>query len=222
MNDKGLFSSVIRWGVAVILALVILMLSIRLLITPLFAHLEYRLPGFPEDPFGFTMEDRLRWAEPSITYLVNSADISYLESLVFEDGESIYNSRELSHMRDVKDVVTGMRIALLVLIILFLMLTILAVNRGMKHQLLIGCERGGWIVIGFIVSILVFLLFSFDDLFTWFHTLFFESGTWKFYTSDTLIRLFPMRFWRDAFISVGVLNLIVSGMVILLSRRRKS
>ncbi|MEJ2126169.1 MAG: hypothetical protein P8X84_01420 [Candidatus Bathyarchaeota archaeon] len=28
----------------------------------------------------------------------------------------------------------------------------------------------------------------------WFHQLFFTSGTWTFYTSDTLIRLFPMRF----------------------------
>jgi integral membrane protein (TIGR01906 family) len=221
MKNKGLLSKVISWSATAVIPFIIIMLSVRILITPVFAQIEYRLPGFPEDPYGFSMEDRIRWAEPSITYLVNSADISYLEDLVFEDGEPIYNTQELSHMQDVKAVVTGMRIALAVLMVLFLVLTILAVNRGMRHQLLIGCERGGWIVIGFIISILIFLLFNFDVLFTWFHKLFFESGTWKFYTSDTLIRLFPMRFWRDAFIIVGLLNLLISGIVIFFSRRQR-
>jgi len=221
MKNKGLLSKIINWSATAVIPFIIIMLSVRILITPVFAQMEYRLPGFPEDPYGFSMEDRIRWAEPSITYLVNSADISYLEDLVFEDGEPIYNTQELSHMQDVKAVVTGMRIALAVLMVLFLVLTILAVNRGMRHQLLIGCERGGWIVIGFIISILIFLLFNFDVLFTWFHKLFFESGTWKFYTSDTLIRLFPMRFWRDAFIFVGVLNLSLSGLTIFFSRRQR-
>ena len=71
----------------VLIPLIVLMLSIRLLITPLFAQYEYRLPGFPEDPYGFTMEERLRCADPSITYLVNSEDIQYLETLTFENGE---------------------------------------------------------------------------------------------------------------------------------------
>ncbi|MDY6867525.1 MAG: TIGR01906 family membrane protein [Chloroflexota bacterium] len=221
MKNKKIFSQIVRWGAAAMIPFIILMLSVRILITPLFAQAEYRMPGFPEDPYGFSMEDRLRWAEPSISYLVNSADITYLENFEFEDGEPIYNARELSHMQDVKGVVTGVRIALATLMVLFLVLTILADNRGLKNQLLLGCEWGGWIIIGFIVSVLIFLLFSFDVLFTWFHKLFFESGTWKFYTSDTLIRLFPMRFWRDAFIFVGIINLIISTIVIYFSRRQR-
>ena len=37
-----------------------------------------------------------------------------------------------------------------------------------------------------------------------------------FYTSDTLIRLFPMRFWQDAFIAVGLFSLIFAGLLIVL------
>ena len=90
----------------------ILMISIRLMITPLYAKIEYQMPGFPEDPFGFTRSDRLTWSEPSIKYLVNEEDISYLSTLRFENGDPIYNQRELSHMEDVKIVVRGMRYAL--------------------------------------------------------------------------------------------------------------
>jgi hypothetical protein len=36
-----------------------------------------------------------------------------------------------------------------------------------------------------------------------FHQVFFESSTWTFLWSDSLIRLFPLTFWEDSFIFVG-------------------
>jgi integral membrane protein (TIGR01906 family) len=44
------------------------------------------------------------------------------------------------------------------------------------------------------------LVFTFSTVFVGFHRLFFEGDTWLFYYSDTLIRLFPERFWRDVFL----------------------
>jgi integral membrane protein (TIGR01906 family) len=198
------------------------MISIRILISPLFAQIEYQLPGFPEDPYGFTLEDRLRWSEPSIKYLVNSEGIGYLESLRFENGEPIYNASELSHMEDVKAVVTGMRIALAVLGVILLILTVINIKKGNKYLILQAFHIGGWGILGLIGSIMVLLVISFNQLFTWFHQIFFESGTWRFYTSDTLIRLFPMRFWRDAFIFVGALSIILGIITILGTRKYKN
>ena len=51
------------------------------------------------------------------------------------------------------------------------------------------------------------MLASFGVFFVAFHQVFFDPGTWIFLWSDTLIRLFPERFWRDVFIYVGVLSL---------------
>jgi integral membrane protein (TIGR01906 family) len=196
------------------------MLSIRLLITPLFAQIEYHLPGFPEDPFGFSLKDRLTWSDPSIRYLVNSEGITFLEELRFEDGEPIFNERELSHMQDVKKVVTEMRFAMMGAILMLVLITVLAIKGGWQRSLLIAYVRGAWLLIGLIIAILIFVSLNFENLFTWFHQIFFESGTWRFYTSDTLIRLFPMRFWRDAFIFVGGLSALLSGLMILLLRKR--
>jgi integral membrane protein (TIGR01906 family) len=222
MKIKERLLRILLGFVTVMTPLIILMVSIRLLIMPSFARFAYWLPDFPDDPYGFTVEDRLLWSEPSINYLVNNEDISYLSNLTFEDGEPIFNVRELSHMEDVKDVVTGMRLAMVILAVVLFVIVLTAVRSDRKTALILAIYRGGWATIGLIVAILAFVALNFDSLFSWFHQIFFESGTWQFYTSDTLIRLFPMRFWRDAFIFVGLQSLLYGGLLILVTRKRHS
>ena len=222
MKQNALFRNILGWVVTVLTPFVILMFSIRILITPLFPRVEYRMPGFPEDPFGFTLEDRLTWSAPSIEYLVNNESIGYLADLTFEDGSPIYNANELSHMEDVKSVVTGMRVALTVSMLVLLAIVIIGVRQGWRGDLLYAFRRAGWGVIGLIVTILMFVAVAFDQLFTWFHQLFFQQGNWQFYTSDTLIRLFPIRFWQDAFIYVGVLSFGIGILLIIFGRTRKT
>jgi len=221
MTKKEKISRILGWCVTILVPLIIIMTSVRLLISPTFAQVEYRMPGFPEDPFGFTFEDRLKWSQPSIKYLVNNRDISYLESLQFESGEQIYNERELGHMQDVKRVVTGMRIALVSALVILVVINLVAVKGLKTKSILYAYRRGAWGVSGIILAILIFVALNFHKLFSWFHQLFFEGGTWLFYMSDTLIRLFPMRFWQDAFIFVGVLSLISGIIIIILCNRHR-
>lgn len=220
MNQRNSLIKLVLLVVTIVTPFVILMISIRLLIMPSFARFAYRLPNFPADPYGFTEEDRLQWSEPSIVYLVNQEDISYLSDLSFDDGEPIFNERELEHMEDVKDVVTGMRVALVVLLVLLLVISFVLIRSDRRLLLIKAINQGGWATIGLIVAILLFVALNFDNLFTWFHQIFFESGSWQFHPSDTLIRLFPMRFWRDAFIFVGLQSLLYSGLLILVTRKR--
>jgi uncharacterized membrane protein len=55
-------------------------------------------------------------------------------------------------------------------------------------------------------------------LFVAFHRIFFEGNTWIFPYSDTFIRLYPERFWRDSFIYIALITLGETGLVFLLSR----
>jgi hypothetical protein len=96
--------SALSWLVTLLAPIAILMLAVRLLLTPLFLQVEYRMPGFPVDTYGFSMEERIRWATPSLEYLTNDQGIGYLAEIMFDDGTPIYNARELSHMQDVKSV----------------------------------------------------------------------------------------------------------------------
>lgn len=189
-------------------------LALRILLTPLYYTIEYNMPYFPADEYGFTKEDRLKWAEPSVDYLVNSADISYLGDLKFDDGTPIYDERELSHMHDVKNVVQGSLKAWYVSLAVLILLAILAQRSGWMPIYLDGLRRGGWwminlaAILGFIAGAGILLNPDiFWNFFAWFHSLFFEGDSWLFYYSDTLIRLFPIRFWQDAVIALAVIAL---------------
>jgi len=220
MKNEKLVVRVLSVLVSVLTPLVILMMAIRILIIPSYAQFAYSLPNFPIDPYGFSLEERLHWSRPSIAYLVNNEDISYLAELEFESGVPIYNARELVHMEDVKMVVTGMRVALAISMVILLIITLSAVRGGWTQRLKSAFHMGGWAVFGLIFAILLFVAINFNTLFTWFHKVFFEDGTWQFHPSDTLIRLFPLRFWQDAFIIVGVISLLIGGLVLLATRDR--
>ncbi|MFN2195842.1 MAG: DUF1461 domain-containing protein, partial [Anaerolineales bacterium] len=61
--------------------------------------------------------------------------------------------------------------------------------------------------------IILFVLIAFGVIFVWFHEIFFQPGTWTFYFSDTLIRLFPERFWRDTFLIVAGLPALIGAVL---------
>jgi integral membrane protein (TIGR01906 family) len=170
-------------------------------------QLEYRTPNFPPDPYGFTLEDRLYWSQIALTYLLNDSEISFLGDLRFPDGTPLYNERELGHMEDVKNVVEVALIVWYISLGALLILDLWAWRGNWWQSFRIGLSRGGWLTVILIGVAMVAVLVGFVWFFILFHQVFFESGTWVFRFSDTLIRLFPERFWRDTFLALGALSL---------------
>jgi integral membrane protein (TIGR01906 family) len=210
MKTKTLLSYV----TSLLVPLALIGTSLRILLSPIFINIEYRMPYFPIDEYGMTQQERLHWAPFALQYLVNNADISYLGDLNFEDGSPLFNERELAHMSDVKNVVRG---ALNVWVISLIILTLIAFysyRQNWMPDYFIGLRRGGMWMIGLAIAIgmVAFVGITinpdiFWQFFTLFHHLFFTGDSWLFYFSDTLIRLFPMRFWEDAFLWAAILSL---------------
>ncbi|MBI9047024.1 MAG: TIGR01906 family membrane protein [Anaerolineaceae bacterium] len=188
--------------------LLLLLIAVQILLTPLFFEIEYRMPGFPEDTYGFTFEERMHWAKSTMHYLKSNEGIDYLSGLAFEDGNPIYVERELDHMIDVKNLIIAATYGLFAL--LLLMLLSLLYFKKSEQMLLFwrAISRGGVLTIGLILSALLTIFIGFDALFTGFHKIFFEGDSWLFYFSDTLIRLFPMRLWQDAFATAGIFTFL--------------
>ncbi|MGA2503460.1 MAG: TIGR01906 family membrane protein [Anaerolineales bacterium] len=204
---------ILSWGVTILLPLALTFLGVRLLLTHAFPEIEYRLPGFPADEYGFTLQDRLHWSKISIDYLLNIADISFLGDLTFPDGSPLFNPRELSHMHDVKGVVQPALGVGYGVWFLILALGLWARFGGWWWEFERGIQRGGWVTVGLVAVLGILAGISFWQFFTVFHELFFTGNSWIFLYSDTLIRLFPMQFWQDAFLFVGALD-VVFGLVL--------
>jgi integral membrane protein (TIGR01906 family) len=199
---------IFSWLVTVLLPVALTFLGLRLLLTHAFPEIEYRLPGFPPDEYGFTLQERLHWSKISIDYLLNNADISFLGDLTFPDGTPLFNERELSHMQDVKHVVQPVLWIGYGVWFLILGLGLWARFGGWWPDYVGGVRRGGWLTVGLVAVLGLLATVSFWQFFTVFHELFFKGDTWLFLYSDTLIRLFPLRFWQDAFLFAGMLDLL--------------
>lgn len=214
------YKKVLTWVVVILVPLVLILTSVRLLLTPAFVQLEYRTPNFPPDPYGFTQEDRLFWSRIALDYLLNDEGISFLEELQFEDGTPVYNSRELQHMVDVKNVLGSVLIVWYASLAGIFLLGIWAYWGGWWEEYRVGLRKGGWITVVLIAVTLVAVLIAFSVFFVFFHEVFFDPGTWIFRFSDTLIRLFPERFWRDTFIAIGLIS-IAAGLALALGFRKR-
>jgi integral membrane protein (TIGR01906 family) len=204
---------VLSWFVTLLLPVALTFLGVRLLLTHAFPEIEYRLPGFPADMYGFTLQDRLRWSRISIDYLLNNADISFLSDLRFMDGVPLFNERELSHMQDVKGVVQPVLWVGYGVWCVMLGLGLWARFGGWWSEYKHGIRRGGWLTVGLVVVFGILAGVSFWQFFTVFHALFFTGNSWQFLFTDTLIRLFPMRFWQDTFLFAGILD-VLAGLVL--------
>jgi len=208
----------------VLVPVVLTLTNVRLLMTPLFPNFEYNLPGFPLDLYGFAKEDRLKWSKVAIDYLLNSAGIEFLADLRFPEGQTaplescgdyttrdctyLYNDRELRHMVDVKNVTRGALWVWGVGGVMVLLSAGALFYFGERAALRAGLLWGAGITLVFYLGIIAVIAVNFNALFVQFHQVFFESGTWTFLFSDTLIRLFPVRFWQDAFIFIGAASVV--------------
>lgn len=203
--------------------------SVRLVMNPTFLQIEYTRPGFPEDRYGFSTEDRLQYGPYGVLYLLNDENIDYLADLSLpadvcylppagKQSCSMFNERELGHMEDVK-AVTQSIFSAANLIGVMALLSVAVLAYGKKQRFLQSAlMRGSLLTLSLIVATIAVTIAAWDVFFNNFHAVFFEDGTWRFFYSDTLIRLYPEQFWFDASLLVGVVTTMGAGMLLGVTR----
>jgi integral membrane protein (TIGR01906 family) len=133
------------------------------------------------------------------------------------DGEVVFDEAERSHLRDVRTamlVFAGVALAALALLIL----TTLA-GRGV-HAVRRGIRAGGIGIAAAVIAAGAFAIIAFDSAFNIFHQLLFPAGTYTFDPlNDRIVQLFPMEFWFETAIAVGVVITIVALLVAWLAGR---
>ena len=207
--EQGWLPQCLRIVLTVALPFVIVLSNVRLVLLPWFSTFEYSRTGFPSDPYGLTTAERKVHARRAVDYLLNASGIEFLSEQRFADGTLLYNERELRHMQDVKVVVRIVMWVWRVTTVLALISGLaLARESGTRSLLRVPLMIGATIVVLILAGLLFYLVLNFSSFFTNFHRVFFESGTWTFSYSDTLIRLFPVRFWSDVALLIAGTSLL--------------
>ena len=150
-------------------------------------------------------------------YFKNDEDL--LDVRVFVQGvrRSIYNEREILHMRDVKSLVkavySAQQIAAIYLV-LFAALGLAFFRRPFLPPLVRLLHYGGLATLGLVLLVGFGSLLGFDRLFLAFHLISFSNDLWQLDPrTDMLIRMFPQGFFFDATIAIAVLILVESAIL---------
>lgn len=210
---KPVLARVLQVMVAVFFPVVVLAAAVRAVATPLFLWAEYHRPGFPDDAYGFSTDDRMTYGSYAVDYLTNLSGSRYLGDLVGDGGQPLYLASEVSHMADVKAVLTGAFAAAAIMVVLGLFALLYLRRRspgGVRRALFAGAVA----TLALMSVLVVLAVLGWEQFFTQVHTLFFANGNWTFRLDDTLIRLFPAQFWMDAGIVIAALVLVACAVVI--------
>ena len=172
--------------------------AFRVLATDSFVRLELGRDGFPPDLYGFTDDEREALALLGLQSIQPGSDgIVLLERATLPDGSTAFDGRELAHMRDVRRLFgEALRVQLVTLLVLAGLAVALARTR-FRTVVPAGLLAGALTTLAIAVLAVPVILLGFDGFFTRFHEVFFEGDTWRFSTADTLIRIYPERFWQD-------------------------
>lgn len=189
------------------LPLLLILGAVRVLTSDSYLAYEYGKQGFPADPYGFDRPARLSLASANFRYVREALSLESLASLQL-DGQPLYNERELGHMQDVQGVYqAAIRVGAWAAGLAALGALVLGWKPERQASLARAVRAGGLITFSLVGSVGLLALAAWRLWFVGFHEVFFAAGTWTFPVTNTLIRLFPERFWVDATLTILALSL---------------
>ena len=181
--------------------------NVRVLMTSSFARWEYAKPGFP-DPTLVPLERRQPIVDTTLAYVKGAGDESLIADLTFDDGRPVYNQREIRHLTDVRVLVRQTSLLHVVAGLIILLGTAYLVWSGRGQSAARALASGSALTVAIIGAVGIIAAFAFRFFFVRFHRVFFAGETWMFPGTDTLIQVFPEKFWFDASLLIVILTLV--------------
>ena len=184
--------------IAVLVPVTLIANGLAVVATDAFVRWELGRDGFPSDRYGLSDEQRrelallgLRSIEPG------SEGVVLLERATLPDGSPAFDERELAHMEDVRTLFVPLQRGRLVVILAIAGLAVALARTRLRTAVPRGLLAGALATLVVAALLLPVILLGFDGFFTRFHEMFFEGDSWRFSTTDTLLRIYPERFWED-------------------------
>jgi integral membrane protein (TIGR01906 family) len=203
----NLMNRMLKWVLVLLTPILLLLGSVQLLTTDAYLIFEYGKASFPPDTFGFTPQERFNLASSAIHY-VRAHLPEYTLSRQLLNSMPVYKPREVAHMADVRAVFQVVFRVWQTTLSLLLLVGFILWQKRQWQTLRFAIQGGGLLTAGVILLIGLFAIFAWQSWFSTFHLFFFKPGSWLFSYSDTLIRLFPVKFWVDATLTISFMSFI--------------
>ena len=191
-----------------ILAVVILAISIPVLIVSgtvnVFAHstalYEYGFSRYRISvATGISNEQLNRVAQHMVDFFSGKMPSPQMTVRINGMDRQLYNDKELTHLDDVRDIISTFKLLQNLAILAFLAAGVVAFALSGARRLLRGIQAGAIVTLSVMVILVVWALIDFDSLFYLFHIVSFSNDLWLLDpTRDYLIMMFTESFFYDA------------------------
>jgi integral membrane protein (TIGR01906 family) len=150
---------------------------------------------------------------------INSDIILYLKGINDDYSKELFNQEEIKHLKDVRDIISKLNVIyysyIAILILLTASLFILDKKDFLKNIRIILFLSGALTLV-IAVILLVLIIFSFNNVFTVFHSVIFPQGGYTFAASDNIIKLYPSGFFYDIAKKIFI-SIIIYGNILILA-----
>ncbi|MBD3156101.1 MAG: TIGR01906 family membrane protein [Candidatus Aenigmarchaeota archaeon] len=205
--EETLLKNFIKIIIIISLPLILISMNVKILLNPSYLEWEYSKEKFPESELLIDIE-RLELSKDVLSYIKGESNDSILRDT------RLFNEREISHLSDVR-ILVGETDYLGLFSFLILILSIFfLISRGVeKYQIVSYLFNAAVTTLIFVSLFSIVSTIDFNFLFIGFHKIFFPQGNWSFHSQDTLIQLYPAKFWFDSSFLIIVLFLIESSVL---------
>ncbi len=184
-------------------------ISVRIAFNEWIIDYIYAKKDFPKDRYGLPDKHRKELAKLGLRAVLSDEAFEEFKRAKLPDGRPAFRQEEVRHMHDVKEFLKKFFPAVYLATILWLIGFL--ISRSPNYLIFSG-------LMGILtLSLLGILVFSnYNKAFEIFHIITFDPYSWRFKYTDTLIRIYPMKFWFEATKIVAIMSFFFSFLVIVL------
>ena len=146
------------------------------------------------------------------SYINSDEEPMNIQTRIFGVEQDLFNTKEIAHMKDVKQLVRGVYLLAVVSAVYLAGMILVGFIRqkGPFAELLAKrLALGGGLTLALLVIFGAVAAFGFDSLFLKFHQISFANDFWQLDPrTDYLVKIFPDDFWFDATLWVAVRTVI--------------
>ena len=139
---------------------------------------------------------------------------SQIKNYFFDETEflevSIFNEKEIYHMKDVKDIINNLFLYGKLSSVVFVIITLICVKKY-KVRIYSVFKASSIVYSSVLLALAIGFLISFNKLFIIFHEIAFSNDLWKLnINEDYLLMMYPENFFRDIALLILIFSISIN------------